>query len=165
VRWLCLVGLLAGCAFQVDGVGVPGIGSGGDPQPPSLTPAPSAPDLSDPSPITPVPPSSQPDASAPPDGSSPPLAIDIGNACGPPKGGCATGESCLTKIGVVNVPGGYCTIGCDSTPCPTGAQCAGNDGSKLCLEECPAAGCRPGYVCCTNNFAAPGVCTLAQFCM
>ena len=157
MRWLCLVGVLAGCDFHVDGVTPIAVGGGGS-DPSQSQSQPDPPDLSEP-PITQAP----PDLAQPPD-LAPPPTIDIGSACGPPKSGCAAGESCLTKIGVANVPGGYCTIGCDTTPCPSGSQCAGSDGSKLCLEDCPAAGCRAGYVCCVHNFAAPGVCMLAQFC-
>ena len=94
MRWFWLVGLLAGCDFHVDGVGLPGVGGGGsEPPSQSQSQSPEAPDLSDPSPITPT---AMPDLGAPADASTAPALIDIGNACGPPKSGCSPGESCLT---------------------------------------------------------------------
>lgn len=153
MRWLLLVGLWAGCDFHVDGVGLSGVGAGGG-APPSAD----SPDLSNPHPITPA-----PDLAQAPD-LAPLPASGIGSACDPHKNACAAGETCLTKIGNSDVPGGYCTISCETTPCPSGSQCAGAPGSRLCVEECPATGCRAGFICCTNNFTSPGVCLQAQYC-
>lgn len=166
MRWRVMVMLLcAGCAFQVPGVGPsPSVGGGGtapadNNDDPGDSFAPVAP--LDPGPAPPAPP-------APPavDGGLAPESSHIGDPCDDKKNACLAGQVCETKTSFgSDIPGGYCTISCKTAACPSDAQCSVGWGTtRVCIETCPATGCRVGYVCCKNGWLAPGVCLTAALC-
>jgi hypothetical protein len=173
MRWRVVVMLLcAGCAFQVPGVGPgPSVGGGSAPAgndnniDPGDTFAPVA--GLDPGPAPPAPPAPTPTPTPTPDaGTMVPESSHIGDACDDKNKACPTGQVCETKTSFgSDIPGGYCTLSCSTTPCPSDAQCTVPWGTtRVCLENCPAAGCRIGYLCCKNGWAAPGVCLTAALC-
>jgi hypothetical protein len=146
VRWSVLALVVsAGCAFQVPGVG-PGSSSTGGNDPAGSQ------DAATPAPL-------------PVGDGAVPESTQIGAACDALKHPCPAPLTCDTKAGFVDVPGGYCTMDCTSTSCPTGSQCSISwGGVRVCIEDCPAAGCRPGYICCKNGWAAPGACLTPGLC-
>ena len=136
---------LAACSFDVQGVGAL---------------ANDSPDLAGPT--------SGPTATGslpPPISITPDLAppFDVGDKCDPMKNPCLAGEMCAPKIGDKDTMGGYCTLDCKTTACPSGSICSSGD-MPQCPELCPTGGCRTGLICCTNGFASPGVCVPSDFC-
>lgn len=85
---------------------------------------------------------------------APTASVGDDDESGPPIGAtcttdadCGAGRSCDT-----DVPGGYCSLECSSTPCPSGSACYGDAESQWCLATCSGpgqgnAGCRAGFVC------------------
>jgi hypothetical protein len=61
----------------------------------------------------------------------------------------------------LNFPGGYCSAKCKTDAECQGASCiaftdaAGVEIGRYCLQRCPAAGCRAGYVCSTAGLCYP----------
>jgi hypothetical protein len=153
MRWLSLFVLLSGCSFLVSGVH-------GDAVDPPASPPSSDQDLG--------PPAAVPDAG--PVGAAIDAGlyeyITIGNACGHDGLDCASDEVCEQKdIFGGTIPGGYCSRDCTQSACPQGSQCSVPWGTvRVCLQSCPKNGCRSGYVCCKNGFAAPGVCVAPSVC-
>ncbi|MFY2564382.1 S8 family peptidase [Corallococcus terminator] len=107
--------------------------------------------------------------------------LDVGSPC-TDDSDCA-GGTCNT-----NFPGGYCTLVCNTTACPTGSKCyvVNTAGLKVCLDSCSRAvgtgqgDCRSGYLCYSDgtgigacqpscigsgiNCAPPAVCRADGFC-
>jgi hypothetical protein len=164
---MLLCGWMSGCTFGVRGVDVdpgdPGPGpAGGMSMPQPIGPSTASP--SDDGGVTP-PPAPMPDLAP---------AANYGDPCDPKKMDCHAGLSCssggLTSGGPgpggdssSSLPGGYCTTRCESASCPAGTQCGTVGDRKLCLLDCPATGCRTGYICCTRRFT-PGVCLTEDLC-
>jgi hypothetical protein len=160
MRGLLLAILLTGCSFEV-----PAIGHGpgdfdpvGQPQPPGTTlPPASDPPMFDPPsdpPSEPTGPAVDAGAPTPP---TPQIKL-VGAACDD-QAPCGGNLLCLKRTALgQSIPGGYCSADCAQSSCPNGSQCSTQWGPiKVCLNTCPADGCRGGYVCCKNNYN-PGVC-------
>jgi hypothetical protein len=164
VLWLTI---LSGCAFEVNGVNgandvTPGVDLGAAVAP-DLAQA-QSPDLLG---VIAVPPLSPPDPQNDDTQDMGPVEqmSRIGDPCDPSKNPCSKGQTCETKVVIQgDVPGGYCSQDCKNTPCPAGSQCSTQWTNHICIETCPAAGCRQGYVCCTNGWMAPGVCLTPNLC-
>ncbi len=66
---------------------------------------------------------------------------------------CAGGGRCLVSVAAsipaVLMPGGYCSVDCESGGlCPSGAVCSFLDDFPRCYDACTVDGdCRPGYEC------------------
>jgi hypothetical protein len=163
MRGLLLAILLTGCSFEVPAIGHgPGdFDPAGQPQPPgtSTLPPTSDPPVIDP-PAEPTPATNDLGTPTTPT----PQNKVIGAACGD-QDPCGNNMLCLTKTALgQNIPGGYCSTDCAFSSCPNGAQCSTQWGPiKVCLNSCPADGCRGGYVCCKNNYN-PGVCLPGFLC-
>jgi hypothetical protein len=134
--------LVGGCSFDVIGVNTGG---------PNAPPDPSAPTQSVPNGPDGGTTSQQP----PPTGGTPDMAQQrIGTAC-TADAQCDPGLLCAKTFGIgpghVDIPGGYCTRDCSSTPCPTNSVCATTAFGKFCLSSCPPDPCRMGYTCCDEG--------------
>jgi hypothetical protein len=150
MRWRVVSMLLfTGCAFHVPGVDPgPSAGGGGANDDPGAASAPASPaDL------------------AIDDGGWVPQSSRIGDPCDDKMKVCATGQVCETKSAFGgDIPGGYCSMDCRTAACPSDSQCSPGTTIRLCLLNCPVAGCRAGYICCKNGWLAPGVCLPAALC-
>ena len=61
---------------------------------------------------------------------------------------CTLDTECAPGFCAVTFPGGYCTVACDSTPCPAGAYCSLSSKGRFCYKACSSqADCRDGYAC------------------
>lgn len=139
--WALLAGLVAGCSFNVPGVGLPPT-AGGSPGGGGPTSTPVA---------SPTPPTPADDGGAPADLAQQP----IGAAC-VNNGDCGSGfcaHSFATFGGGVSIPNGYCTLDChNNVQCPTGSVCGHFSFGQFCLSSCPPDPCRgAGYTCCDNG--------------
>ncbi len=156
MRGLLVLVTLAGCTFEVGPIGTGPVEVPPD-QPAGTSSVPPAAD----------PPLFDPPSSALDAGSTPvPQSHSIvGDSCDKKKQ-CGAPLQCLTKTAFgTSIPGGYCSANCSSIACPSGSQCSNQWGAlKLCLQTCPAAGCRPGCVCCTKSYN-PGVCLPGFLCL
>jgi hypothetical protein len=72
---------------------------------------------------------------------------------------------CLSRVGVDNLPGGYCSIDCHgNVVCPTGSECVDfGFGVRLCVANCPPSSCRAGYSCCSVGGGA-NACVVSNAC-
>lgn len=88
------------------------------------------------------------------DGGGTPIDVPVGSACADDFA-CGPGGHCATEL-----PGGYCTLDCTSTACPSGSGCfsVGNNQS-LCFQTCTnLSECRAseGYICDADQTCYPG---------
>jgi hypothetical protein len=149
MRSCCLVAVvLAGCSFDVSGVGP------GEPGPPSVpTPTQSVPDQPD---AATPPPTNDPTPPPPPMPPPPPDMAKqrIGTACNG-DAQCDPGLTCAKTFFVgltrIDIPGGYCTHECSQTACPADSYCGSFAFGKYCVSSCPPDPCRKDYQCCSNS--------------
>ncbi len=153
--------LVTGCSFDVIGTNVGGP-NGGNQSGPAPTPSQPAPTASDGG--------APPEQPQPPGNPAPPADMAqqrIGTACTTDPQ-CDPGLVCATSFGVgpghVNVPGGYCTLDCSKSACPTNSVCVTFTFGKFCESTCPPDPCRTGYTCCTIPDVDANACTPSQLC-
>ena len=165
MRWIALVVVLSGCSFEVTGVGGGASSANPGDKPPQMTlpPAQVGPPSEPPTTTNTDPVPATPDlAQAPATRSS-----KIGDSCDDIKDPCAADQVCEHRTSLLGpeIPGGYCSIDCQNTPCPKGSVCSTTFGStRVCLQACPTSGCRPGYSCCMKQYPSPGVCLPGALC-
>jgi len=170
MRWLVCCALFSGCAFEVPAVS--GLLPGNDPQAnvpddPARPPAAMPPELIDPGSVSTNDLSAAADLATPPDLGKATRSSNIGDSCDDAKDPCAAEQVCERKNTLLgpDIPGGYCSLDCRMATCPTGSVCSTTFGTtRLCLQVCPAGGCRTGYACCTKGYSSPGVCLPSTLC-
>ncbi len=127
--------LFSACNFEVGGIGQ---GPKGPADPGSGMP--DDPSTQQPAGTNPAPP-----------GATPPAApMEIGAPCDAANP-CAGGAQCFSRMGKdTSFPGGYCSMDCRTSACPSGSKCWSYDKDQFCILEC-ASSCRPGYRCCDHG--------------
>jgi hypothetical protein len=98
-----------------------------------------------------------PSSPTPPAPPMPPVKVpvNVGDACSAATP-CAGGGLCLTQFpgrGNGDIPGGYCTLDCKSTPCPLGSVCQDFGKDRYCVLTCDDSCARSGLSCCERGSA------------